>query len=281
MRGQIATKLHKLAEMATLAKIAAKDDEKASKFFSDKNAHYVVTPGLSELLNRSDAQKSIQAIHEAGVVALPYSPMLVEFEHKEHFREFVLLTQVGDKICSEYAFLMKNDPLAPMSPMYRVPIGETFGLVLPEKIDIQILPDGYLVSVHSPVNLELGMRNALIAASRFAMDVAFLCLNMQGVEKEVINCAPLNKKRIANNKPPIPQHTSLYIGRVWRRDGTSFAYKSGQRNSPRVHIRCAHTRMQRHGKGLSESHLVLIPQRLINYIETGEKVFPPRKILRK
>jgi hypothetical protein len=288
-KGQIATRLHKLHEMVLTpggTKTFGHDDPGMYVDYNDffgQCAHYVVTNSLSELMMREDAMKSIQAVHEAGIVALPYSPMLIEFEHTPGFREFVLLKQVGEKICCHYAFLMRNDPNHPESYAigmnYGVPIGADFGVVLPERIDFEIYSEGYLTQLHSPNVCDKEFRASLIRASTFCMNVAFLCLNMQGVEKEIITCEPLNRKRIATGRVAIPKHTSLYIGRVWKRDGTSVAFGNGHR-SPRVHLRSAHTRMQAVGKGRTERKLVLIPAVLVNYKPGDELPAPPKHIVR-
>lgn len=283
-KGVIATKLHKLGEMAALDGTPSAMFADSMHFFKSA-AHYVVSDSISELMNRSDAQKSIQAVHEAGITALPFESMLVEFEHMAGFREFVLLSQVGEVIFAEYAFLMLNNDNEPfekaVGTQYGITKGELFGVVLPEKLDIEIYPEGYLIRLHSPNTIGEELRAALTAAATFAMNVAFLCLNMQGVEKEIIDCAPLNKQRLKRNKPPIPRHTSLYIGRVWRRDGTSFAYSvNGQKRSVRVHMRAAHTRNQRVGKGRTETKLVLIPACLVNYHPGDAMPEMPKRMLR-
>lgn len=282
-KGQIVTKLHKLAEMAALNGTMAVEFEDSRKFFRTA-AHYVVSASLSELMHREDAQKSIQAVHEAGIVALPYETMLVEFEHMHGFREFVLLSQHGQKIRGEYAFLMQNTGEGKfdqkVSKSYGIKVGEQYGVVLPETIDVEVQKEGYLVTISSPNDPDDGLRSALIAATTFAMNVSFLCLNMQGVEKEVIDCAPLNKKRQAANRPPIPRHTSLYIGRVWRRDGSSVQYNEGQRRTVRIHMRAAHTRTQRYGKGRTESKLILIPACLVNFHPGDEMPDLPKRIVR-
>lgn len=283
-RGQIVTKLHKLGEMADPLGTPA-SMFKDSMYFFKTAAHYVVSDSISELMTRSDAQKSIQAVHEAGIRALPYESMLVEFEHMKDFREFVLLTQIEDSIFAEYAFLMTNSADSKfdrrVTTEYGISKGELFGVVLPEKLNIEIYDEGYLIRTHSPNDIDEGMRTALVAAATFAMNVAFLCLNMQGVEKEVIDCAPLNKQRLKRNKPPIPRHTSLYIARVWRRDGTSFAYSAdGSKRSVRVHMRAAHTRNQAVGKGRTERKLVLIPACLVNYHPGDAIPEMPKRIVR-
>lgn len=289
-RGHVATKIHKLFEMIPAENFGPMQKERMAKMKAA--AHYVVTEGLSELMERTDVSKSIKAVHEAGIKQLPFPTMVVEFEHLNSFREFITLEQQGEKIRVEYAFIMTStDPNDPgysgeVVRRYGVPAGTLFGVMLPEWIEVEIHSEGYLHSLYSDEKVNLHDRSAvgplfkaLTAATTFAMNVAFLCLNMQEVDKEVIQCEKLNKQRRKLGKPEIPGHTSLYIGKVWRRDGTSFTVAPGERKPVRVHMRSAHTRTQRVGKGRTETKLVFIPAVLVNYKEGDELPVLPKRIV--
>lgn len=282
---RITTKLHKLAGFYHATGHSAMTDPQTAPFF--KAAHYVVTPGLVEVMERSDIAKSIMAVHEAGITSLPFPEMLIEFECLEGFREFVLLRQYEHGLIKgEYAFIMRHDQKGEFSRSimkqgYPLELGEEFGVMLPQWDVIEVKDGGYLHRVYGrDDSASSQLIDSLTGAATFALNVAFLCLNMQGVEKEVVECHALNKARAKTNKPPIPRHTSLYVGRVWRRDGTSIKMSNdGAKRTVRVHMRSAHTRNQRVGKGRTETKLVYIPPILVNYHPGDEMpTMPKRKV---
>src|SRR5690606_24643728 len=89
---------------------------------------FVVQDDALELLKRADCGAAIAAMHEAGILRLPYSRCVIEFEFRKaqygkeldrlgHLRpsddqplhEFVLLEEKDGKIEAQYAFLYCRD----------------------------------------------------------------------------------------------------------------------------------------------------------------------------
>lgn len=241
----IATKLHKLAELADDPLLA--DFERAPK--------YVVAPDLMEILARPDVQRSIVAMVEAGIARLPFSPLLVEFSVDATIRRFVLLEEVADGIAARQALLARD----------------YMAIVSPSRVIVTIADDGLSVSKHA--DEKEGMATAL------AVSIALLMLNVRGIDKDVIEAEALNRRRVLSGKPPIPKHTVVRVGTVYDRSGRAVGAGSG-RKMP-VHLRAGHSRMQAHGPERSERKQVYIPPVLVNFQEGDAAPSIPHKVLRR
>ena len=111
-----------------------------------------------------------------------------------------------------------------------------------------------------------------------SLGIALLMLNIQGVEKEVIEPTKLNRQRKASGKPGIPTHTVMRIGHVYDHNGNRVGLGAG-RTMP-VHMRAGHTRRQHYGEGNTLEKIVFIPPVLVNF-KPGERpeVRQPKRIL--
>lgn len=101
----------------------------------------------------------------------------------------------------------------------------------------------------------------------------------QGVSRQVIECAKLNKRRVAANKPPIPKHTYVHIGRVYRSASGNAADAYIPRRSPRPHWRRGHLKGVRFGAGREQIRRVFIPPRLVACVEDTEPPNPEYRVL--
>lgn len=244
MSKYIATRLHKARELAP-------DEE----FFArcETLPHYVVDTSLVELLSRSDIQQSVTAMVEADIARLPFGEMLLELDAGDNVRHFVVLTEKAGQFEAACGAL-KGEEAAEVSPPYRL-----------ELKDAEI-------RVHTTVR----SHEAWMYVSAMALGVALLMLNIQGVEKEIIEPSRLNKQRKALGKPKVPTHTVMRIGHVYDQNGNRVGYGSG-RTMP-VHMRAGHARRQHYGEGNTLEKIVYIPPVLVNF-KPGDAVKQPKRIL--
>lgn len=244
MTKYIATKLHKAVELAP-------DEE----FFARcaKLPHYVVDPSLTELLARSDVQASVKAMVEAGIARLPFEEMLLELPGADDLRHFVVLTEKAGQFAAECGAL-KGEQVAEVSPPYDL-----------ELRDAEIR-----------VKTAVRSHEAWMYVSAMALGIALLMLNIQGVEKEVIEPSRLNKSRTASGKPSIPTHAVMRIGHVYDQNGNRVGLGTG-RQMP-VHMRAGHARHQHYGEGNLLTKIVYIPPVLVNF-KPGEVAKVPKRVL--
>lgn len=99
----------------------------------------------------------------------------------------------------------------------------------------------------------------------YAASAAYLLMASAGVEKEVIQCEKLNKKRRTDGKPTIPQHTYVYIKHVYRSASGDASDEYIPRKSPRPHWRRGHLRNVRFGEGRLQSKPKFIPGRIVAF----------------
>lgn len=248
MSKYIATRLHKARELAP-------DEE----FFArcEMLPHYVVDHSLRELLTRGDVQASINAMVEANIAHLPFTEMVVEFDASNHdrARSFVLLEEYQGRFRA-FMGVLHTAGAAEADP--------------------------------EPITMELGDRavevrgderthKTWLRVAGIALTIALLMLNIQGVEKEVIEPTRLNKQRKALGKPKVPTHTVMRIGHVYDRNGNRVGLGEG-RTMP-VHMRAGHARRQHYGEGNALEKIVFIPPVLVNFRLDGEPVKVPKRIL--
>lgn len=107
-----------------------------------------------------------------------------------------------------------------------------------------------------------------------ALSAALLLMNTAGVAREVIDVAKLNKRRVLSNKPPIPRHTYIRIGHVYRRAVGEEKEEYVPRRSPRPHWRRGHVKMVHHGPGRVQLRQVYIQPRLVAYNPQQETAEP-------
>src|SRR5204862_4896821 len=89
--------------------------------------------------------------------------------------------------------------------------------VLPHPLTVDLTPAGLNVTTTIPTHPSW-MHN-----SGYAVGIALLMLNIQGIDKEVLEPVRLNRTRIASGKPAVPRHTLMQIEHVYASDGKRVA----------------------------------------------------------
>lgn len=120
--------------------------------------------------------------------------------------------------------------------------------------------DVYIERVNSLVQQVLMKDGHAVALSIYA---ALLLMITRGVAREVIDVERLNKKRTLAGKTPIPKHTYIRIGHVYRSAAGEEADEYIPRKSPRPHWRRGHLKMVRYGPGHSKLKQKFIAPRLV------------------
>lgn len=224
-------------------------------------AKYYIDADVVDLIQREDGFKSIQAMVEAGICKLPFSPIVMEFSATENFRWFILLEERGKE---EFGF----DVMCQCVYLH-IPSNTT----MYSTRDAELFMDGVGFAVNNVSNKQDA--HAAVAA----VSMCLLLLNTKGIEKEIIYPEKLNKSRVKSGKPSIPKVTTLRIGTVYDREGRKVAL--GSSGKMRVHMRSAYARRQHHGPNNSLVKMVYIPPCLVNYHpELGDQIpeLPEKRI---
>lgn len=249
MTKYIATRLHKAIELAP-------DEE----FFQrcSRLPHYVVDDSLIDMLMRSDIQASVSAMIEAQIARLPFEELVLEFETGPT-RNFIRLEEYQDRFRAQVGVLRAKD-------------GIEAAEIDPHPYDLTLMEAG--IDVDEPSQRR--SHEVWLKVACFGLYMALLMLNIQGVEKEVIEPSRLNKSRGASGKPAIPTHSVMRIGHVYDTNGNRVGLGAG-RQMP-VHMRAGHARHQHYGEGNALVKIVYIPPVLVNF-KPGEAVKVPKRVL--
>jgi hypothetical protein len=266
MSQTIRTLLHILAEQEVFAYDTSgrpvgnghriKEDPKMQRMM--KVPHFVIQDDALELMSRADIAATITALHEAQLTRLPYPEILIEYnEHSKggspEFRHFVMLEEVdGHKaFAPTWAFWdMRNR----IGGMQKIPARLSFR------------DNGKMAFEYTDFGQTKRMRDILehgAQCARFAADICFMLLNTRGIEKEIIECAALNKHRVAKGKTAVPTHRYVHIAKVYRRDGTHESYAAGHHK--RMHLRKGYTRRQHYGPKNELEKIVYIEPVIVNF----------------
>jgi hypothetical protein len=97
--------------------------------------------------------------------------------------------------------------------------------------------------------------------------VALVLMNAAGVERKEIDPTGLNKARRKRGAQEIPKHYVIHVGRVYTTTGGSVARGSATGRTMPIHLRRAHNRNVRYGKGKTETKLMHFPAVLVNFKE--------------
>lgn len=258
---RIASRLHHLAENVLYGTgESAGDHPVIKRMLSAPN--YVADSEVLELIQKGGVSKSIEALCEAELAHLPYPSMVLELELVPGIHNAIMFEEAGDnKISITWAMLELADRV---------------GFLCNQNIYIYIEKGGFRFEDVPQVPIT---RDLMIGSIVAGLSVALLMLNTKGIEKEVVDCERLNKKRIKSGKIPIQKHHILHIGTIYNRKGDGV--KRGETGGWKMpmHMRAAHTRTQRIGKGREDSKIVYIPPTIVNFDPEGE-VRQPKKIIR-
>lgn len=209
---------------------------------------YVIDKDVIALLQRDDVHESINALCVAGIARLPVPDMLVEFDTVGH-RVFIHLKEAPNEKIYAYVAVMELKSLV-----------TAVGI---DRIVCSITSDGKFTLSMPPVDGE-DWDKIIQGAIVVGLSVALLMLNTKGIEKEIVEVHTLNKVRIKKGREPIPSHTVVHIGKIYRRDGTHYTRAEGGWKMP-MHIRQAHTRRQHFGPNNEETKIVFVPMCIVNF----------------
>jgi len=275
---------------------------------------YVIYDDVVDMVfeNNSPLQKSIRAMRKSGLAHLPFTELLVEFDHIKGIsgdllggvhvdtdlkvREFVWLVEAR-----EHKFFANhtNDPFIGVPfTLIEVPNNKKPLIILnancltgdfieaPDRAVIGLSYRAFLTPFINEKAITVEEKNALLRAGQgnamhttaTALSAVVALLRTKGVKLEHIEApAKLNKSRVASGKAPISDHTVIRIGHLYDREGNQVKYAPTGRHMP-VHWRAGHIRNQRFGPGLAKSYEVFIEPMLINYEEGTDVPAPVKEV---
>lgn len=230
---------------------------------------------LHEQMTTDDIVSSLSAMQEAGCLTLPFPEMIVEsneFENGVPVRHISLIQEHGETF-RVMTWIYNDATRTTIMP----PCGIDAQLNLTDKmVDFDVRDTPWMPTfwkLHRDKLKEIIKQTHLIYAGRH-ITAALILLNTKGMAKRVVPVEPkLNKRRAKNGKTPIPAYTYINIGTVYDRSGNAIdrTTEAGKRASPRVHLRRAHNRNVRVGKGRTGFRLMHFPAVLVNFDpRTGE-----------
>lgn len=261
----------------------------------DAAPKYYIEDSLTELLQSPGVSKSLRALHDCGICALPAPIMFLEF-NSDRGRELVLLSErTNYMIMSEgedgphplralVLTLSREDllpgrrglALSPIAICLRTSPLEGGGIGFHEAS----WPAPYVSSLPSRIEDSPALRSRIDAdgfVAAQAASAAMLLLNTRGVEKTVVDPGRLNRRRTSSGRAsPIPVVTTVRVGHVYDRRGDRAATAASGR-TVRVHLRAGHTRSVPYGPAGARSgpdrrpaaerphRLAYIPPCLVNY----------------
>lgn len=232
-------------------------------------AHFVIDPRIVSLAAQEKVENSIKDMIAAGIRALPFDPILLEFNDLQivgdEARTFVRMqtqpivpTSIEADIYTYVYCMMKREdggymvlslrPGVPIPINYHDVMGFTAGLY------------------HGGDRSEIKAYEHLGMSSVAAMLIAMLMLNTRGVITEHVSMHKLNKARAKLGKPKLNDYSIVRIGHIYDQSGNMHSAEHSGRHMP-VHWRSAHVRHVRYGprNEPAKHRPVLIPAVLVNY----------------
>lgn len=253
--------------------------------------HFVIDRELIELATDTEYQKSLYDMKRGGVLKMPYPSMVVEFPGRTAGQQVITILNDGPPPPgypspeSHDQFLTKDFYGMRMS-VDRDDGGE-YLVVGPSVLYIEIeqrdeepwigmaaLPNG-LFPKSNDLNQHVSKTyHRDVGGVLFAATAAYLLMRTAGVEREVVETDKINRKRVTAGKPPVPRHTYVKIGRVYRSAASERSDEYVPRRSPRPHWRRGHLRTVHHGPGRSQTKEVFIYPKLVAYHADAEAPRP-------
>lgn len=218
--------------------------EKASKC-----ERFVISDKLIAIMGRDDVQRSIAAVIEAGICALPFDSVLIEAMIEPPIRRFVWLRQGVDVIEAQSAWMRGDQAAGVMNDTAQLSI-EGSGLRLRNSTDPS------------------DSASILIAAA-----IALLLLNTKGVDLEFVDPSRLNKARAAKGKTLKPPYTHVKIGKIYDRSGRVSGERKGIKQP--VHFRAGYVRTVHYGPDRSLTRKDYVAPCIVNY--AGEMPKPKER----
>lgn len=255
--------------------------------------HFVVERELVDLATEHDYYLSMRDMRRAGVLHMPYPAALVEWPVRgADAHTMVLVRDLGQKVRQSWE---PEDDWELSVPFYgivlrvhRDQMGD-YMVVSPSIVglDLREESDGRLgvgmTATGSDILPMTAQLNELIgrtytkdgAAAWFALCAGTLLVSTHGVEREVVEVDRLNKKRRELGREPVPRHTYIRIGRVYRTYEGERSDEYVPRRSPRPHWRRGHVRTVRHGAGREKLKQIFVPGRIVAYAGEGPEPARP------
>jgi hypothetical protein len=248
---------------------------------------FVVDSELIELVMDEGYEKSLLDMKKAGVLRAPYSAMLIEFDYAG--KRYIILLRDQQDTETRYSWEEpdhdeKNDPMQFYGVVFQLQTdseGE-YLVMSPAVIGIAIReqegdsdPWIGINAEHSLLFKSTPKINELVGETYVkdgaviyrAIATAMLVMHTEGVKHETVDCSRMNKKRLLSNKPPIPRHVVLSIGRVYRSSKSDVTEQYEVRRSPRPHWRRGHIKNVHYGTNSASVKKVYINPRLVAYKE--------------
>lgn len=251
---------------------------------------FVVNSDLLELVMREGYEKSLLDMKKAGVLRSPFTAMVVEYDVGTARHMVMLRDQTELDYDNQFSWerFEKNGSNFP-APFYGITFrvdkdddGE-YAVMSPSVSTLNMEdrngePYIGVSAISQPVfpsspELENLMKQAWLkdGASLFrAMATAMLVMHTEGVKREVVDCSKMNRARVASNKPPIPRHTVLSIGKVYRSAKSEQSDDYIPRRSPLPHWRRGHIHTVRYGVGRASVKQVYYKPKLVAFKEAIE-----------
>ena len=247
--------------------------------FMNNAARYFIAPELLTVMERPDCVESVMALHDAGIMRLPFPVVLVEFDLGP-VRHFTLLWETSTERREQHPFFA-----VPIS-LYSYPDKGDYLLLTPftifvsepfrERDQVMVRYAGAAAGYLDADYLERALqatRDRLLEEETDAVTrglfSSLLLLNTRGVVKEVIDPGErLNRRRVARNRPMIPKHTIIRVGHVYDRSNQQHLfYDSSGRAKQRLHWRPGYTATRWTGPrtGPQVPKLVYVEPYLVNY----------------
>lgn len=220
----------------------------------------VIDPDLIETMDIATVGSSVKAMIEANVLRLPFNQMVLECTFND-LPDETFFVMISDQTVVVASFYAEQACVYPTKFDYKAMAADGGS-----KLELKF-QDAFL-SV--PVDSEIAFKidDYLSKVVGRLLGVAFVVTNIQGVDREVIESAALNKQRERKGKVPVPTYTYLRIGHYYKSTGERAEYVAGR--SGKIHMRRGHTRNQACGEGLKDRKLIYIEPVLVNYRDANQ-----------
>lgn len=258
MRGERPTTLKPASQLKAVEKMLA-------------STCYAVDDKVMALLEHENVRKSLFAMLDAGIVSLPLPKLTIEY------------TLPGTAI-HEFAYLEEScDAAGPFIEIWTASLQLTTGKAMVVDKPIKARYTGKDTLNPSFQLNDVSRSDAeIVAIVDRALRLSLLMLNTLGIEKEIVDTKRLNHSRQRKGKPPIPSHTIVHIGRIFKKDGTAVRFDTATGRKMPMHVRQAHVRNVPYGsrnvEGDRPTRKMLIPMCIVNFVP-GEEIKSKQKIL--
>lgn len=244
----------------------------------------VMDPSLIALVNKEECAKSIIDMKKAGVMRLPYPTMVVEIPCPDWSSSYIcfirdlrhdspleyessdFMDHEATKQFDFYGMVMHVNRDAEgdyfvMSPaLFYMGIEDRNGEPF---IGVSAETSGLFPNSKRLGDLVEATYMKDMAVMYYGVFSAALLMRSFGVTHEVIECERLNKKRALSSKEPIPQHTYIRIGRIYKATEGNASEEYEARRSPIPHWRRGHLRHVRYGAGREKLKEKFIEGRIV------------------